>query len=616
LLKSKQEDKNMSKQNKLVYLETARILPHPKNPRKELGNLTEMAESVKANGIMQNLTVVEVGNLPAERIAELGVTAEQIDGGYYMVVIGHRRLGAAKLAGLSEVPCVISDMSYEDQLATMVTENLQRTDLTPVEQAQGLRQLSMELGLGAAQIAEKTGISETTVRRRLKVAAIPADQLEKAAKGKQISIGDLEKVGEINDEELRDKALGAIGTANFEWQVKNAKDIEKKREQESAWTEVMESMGLRRLEHKERYSGEWKPIVSVSKSAKPSNEKFLGAKLDGTVKPEWEVAYWLEEYPSEVRLFAKTGADAVNVDPAKAAWDAEWNERKRTVDNLKQAFEELSEKRKFWVGGLDSATCTAVFGAFMVGAVDYWAYNNGNPYTGQDVLEEFLGDWTNEEGKTDGGLLNSVKNDARRHPVQTALWAIYAGIEQNGGDHYTFETWQYGGDKTAKQYMGDYRADDKLDLIYKLLEAIGYEVEPYERALLDGTSAMYYVNGGAELAEVKAEKTCKDDATAEPGKEMTRFEALKLLSEEQLAKWVAAFDRGRNPGRAAELLNLIPACETVEELTLKLHDWFCCDIPCAVDENGDDIPCAVCIDRWFNEKKRWGFHTLMKEAQA
>ena len=86
--------------NNLVYLRTEKILPHPKNPRKELGDLTEMAERIKANGIMQNLTVVEVGDLPTERIAELGITAEQIDGGYFMAVIGHRRLGAAKLAGL------------------------------------------------------------------------------------------------------------------------------------------------------------------------------------------------------------------------------------------------------------------------------------------------------------------------------------------------------------------------------------------------------------------------------------------------------------------------------------------------------------------------------------
>nr|DAJ93575.1 MAG TPA: chromosome partitioning protein [Caudoviricetes sp.] len=65
------------------------IDPHPENPRKNLGNLTELAESIKANGIMQNLTVVPK------------------DDGRYMAVIGHRRLAAAKLAGLETVPCAV-----------------------------------------------------------------------------------------------------------------------------------------------------------------------------------------------------------------------------------------------------------------------------------------------------------------------------------------------------------------------------------------------------------------------------------------------------------------------------------------------------------------------------
>lgn len=69
------------------------IDPHPENPRKDLGDLTELAESIKANGIMQNLTIIPK------------------DGGRYTVVIGHRRLAAAKKAGLATVPCaIIHDM--------------------------------------------------------------------------------------------------------------------------------------------------------------------------------------------------------------------------------------------------------------------------------------------------------------------------------------------------------------------------------------------------------------------------------------------------------------------------------------------------------------------------
>lgn len=611
----------MENRNYLVYLNTEDILPHPKNPRKELGDLSEMAESIKANGIMQNLTVVEVGNLPAERLPELGITAADIDNGRFMVVIGHRRLAAAKVAGLKEVPCVISDMSYEDQLATMVTENLQRTDLTPVEQAQGLRQLSMELGLGAAQIAEKTGISESTVRRRLKVAAIDQKTLETATKGKQITIGDLERVGEINDEKLRDDVLLYLGTSNFDWKVKNAKETEKKAAQVAAWTEIMEEMALRKLEQKERYSGEWRSVVKVPLSSKPSSDKFMDAKLDGTVKPEWEVAWWIDEYPPTMGLYAKTG-ETPEVDPAKAAWDAEWNERKRTVDNLKQAFEELSEKRKFWVGNLDSATCCDVFGAFMAGAVEYWAFLTCLPHTPQDDLEEFLGDWSDGDGNVDEALFANVQSDARKHPVQTALWALYAGIENNAGGSYPFSTWQYSGDKTAKQYMGDFADDErdyeKLAGLYKLLESIGYEVEPYERALLDGTSPLYYANGGKELGEVKAElataesrKDLEEDQT-----EMTRFEALKALTREQLAKYLAAFDKGRNPDGTAEMLDMIPECDSMEAFVHKFGDWFCCDVPCPVNENGEDESCEVCIDRWLNERKKWGFKALMKEVEG
>lgn len=594
----------MENRNYLVYLNTEDILPHPKNPRKELGDLSEMAESIKANGIMQNLTVVEVGNLPAERLPELGITAADIDNGRFMVVIGHRRLAAAKVAGLKEVPCVISDMSYEDQLATMVTENLQRTDLTPVEQAQGLRQLSMELGLGAAQIAEKTGISESTVRRRLKVAAIDQKTLETATKGKQITIGDLERVGEINDEKLRDDVLLYLGTSNFDWKVKNAKETEKKAAQVAAWTEIMEEMALRKLEQKERYSGEWRSVVKVPLSSKPSSDKFLDAKLDGTVKPEWEVAWWIDEYPPTMGLYAKTG-ETPEVDPDKAAWDAEWNERKRTVDNLKQAFEELSEKRKFWVGNLDSATCCDVFGAFMAGAVEYWAYNNGNPYTGRNDLEEFLGDWTDHEGKTDNDLLNDVKNDARRHPAQTALWAIYAGIENNGGDHQPFRTWQYSGDKTAKQYMGDYEKSDKLDLIYKLLEAIGYEVEPYERALLDGTSPMYYANGGKEFGEVKAVAGSPDKLP----RVMSRFEALAELSDEDLKTWASKMsDRSIVREHADDLFRSIRECGTEEEFMEKsgVEAWYC--PPCACPDHAE---CDRCLLEWFKKRKAWTLDELL-----
>ncbi|MEG2700672.1 MAG: ParB N-terminal domain-containing protein, partial [Hungatella sp.] len=67
------------------------IHPHPDNPRKDLGELSELAESIKKNGVMQNLTVIPIEGKAGE----------------YLAVIGHRRHAAAKLAGIAEVPCMV-----------------------------------------------------------------------------------------------------------------------------------------------------------------------------------------------------------------------------------------------------------------------------------------------------------------------------------------------------------------------------------------------------------------------------------------------------------------------------------------------------------------------------
>ncbi len=85
----------------------------------------------------------------------------------FTVVIGHRRLAAAKLAGLTEVPCVIAQMTVKEQMQTMLLENMQRAELTVYEQAQGF-QMMLDLGSTVEEVAEKSGFSVATVRRRVK----------------------------------------------------------------------------------------------------------------------------------------------------------------------------------------------------------------------------------------------------------------------------------------------------------------------------------------------------------------------------------------------------------------------------------------------------------------
>ncbi|MFQ8761819.1 MAG: ParB/RepB/Spo0J family partition protein [Intestinimonas sp.] len=141
----------------ITYISVKELHPHPDNPRKDVGDVSELAESIKANGVLQNLTVV-----PNTVTGE--ITGDTWQRGY-KVIIGHRRLAAAKLAGLEELPCVVVEMSEREQLSTMLTENMQRSDLTVYEQAQGF-QMMLDMGDTVEDIAEKSGFSTTTVRRR------------------------------------------------------------------------------------------------------------------------------------------------------------------------------------------------------------------------------------------------------------------------------------------------------------------------------------------------------------------------------------------------------------------------------------------------------------------
>lgn len=175
-----------------------RLHPHPDNPRKDLGDLSELIESIKVQGVLQNLTVVGL---------------EKYEKGYYRIVIGHRRFEAAKQAGLTELPCIISTMDYKTQLSTMLLENMQRSDLTIYEQAQGFQML-LNFGESVSDIAEKTGFSQTTVRRRVKLLELDQEKLKKSAE-RGATLMDYIELEKIEDIELRNSVLEKIGTPDF-----------------------------------------------------------------------------------------------------------------------------------------------------------------------------------------------------------------------------------------------------------------------------------------------------------------------------------------------------------------------------------------------------------------
>ena len=128
----------MSENEGLRAMRIDALMHHPDNPRKSIGDIEELTDSIRKNGVMQNLTVV-----PAED--ELGK---------FWVLIGNRRFEAEKKAGLDELPCRVAEgLSKIEQIGIMLEENMQRADLTIVEQAQGF-QLMLDMGETVAGIAQ------------------------------------------------------------------------------------------------------------------------------------------------------------------------------------------------------------------------------------------------------------------------------------------------------------------------------------------------------------------------------------------------------------------------------------------------------------------------------
>lgn len=157
---------------------------HPQNVRKAYTDIDELEESIKARGVMQNLTVVP--------------NPDKKD--HYLVVIGNRRLTAARKAGLKTMPCSVVEMTEKEQISTMLLENMQRSDLSVSEQAQGF-QLMLDLGETETTIAEKTGFSRSTVRHRLNLAKLDQETLTRREENKdfQLTLTDLYELEKVQD---------------------------------------------------------------------------------------------------------------------------------------------------------------------------------------------------------------------------------------------------------------------------------------------------------------------------------------------------------------------------------------------------------------------------------
>lgn len=436
----------------IIWIHIDALKEHPDNPRKEIGDVSELAASIKAKGIMQNLTVV-----PGK--------AE----GTYTVIIGHRRLNAAREAGVRTLPCVIVEMTEQEQIETMLLENMQRVDLTPFEQAQGF-QMMIDFGDSIEEISEKTGFSETTIRRRIKMNELDAGKLREVSE-RQISIADLDRLSKIDDLTVRNRVLDSIGTNNFESQFQQALKIQEIAKMLPKAKELAKKLKAKKIHRSETYGGKYDRLGDTIYL-----HKWDGSTVSVKSGEDRKIYYYLDEDWGEFSFYVERPKAA----PVKRP-KSEIEREKRIAEawaQYDQATALAYTLRSIFIASLTvtkSNMETVLRGAAVACAYNVISYAQTNS---TDVYR-LLG---LEDRRYESGIYDVVLEAVRNGDFSLLPKIIYAAF----------------GDKEALGYSGGYRREypvhsgnTTLNALYCWLCSLGYEMSDEEKALQDGTHEIF-----------------------------------------------------------------------------------------------------------------------------
>lgn len=416
-----------------------KLFHHPQNPRKEIGDITELADSVKAKGVLQNLTVV-----PAE-------------GGYY-VVIGNRRLEAAKKAGLTELPCVVAEMTEKEQMETMLLENIQRVDLTVKEQADGF-QMMIDLGTSVEELSEKTGFAKSTIYHRLNIAKLDPKIVDE----KQLTLKEMILLEKVKSIEKRNELLKKYGgNASFEYYVNGAAQDEERAERKK---QIIEALKLAGIPESEKYTYKFDPRIEIVQEISALNKaipeieqgEFYITTWDGVIianeKPE------AEETPEEAEAEAKK---------------AEMRARRAAANELNSSIEEK---------------ITQVIGSFI--------FEDKELDLLEDERKALVLIATQKSTSLEGVILNLHRT---LKLLNTNTASLYDTITAKNADTILLISCiGYSGfEITIADYNNKYVAKKREIDFIEILKRYGLMLTPPEEALVDGTSELYEVEDGVQ----------------------------------------------------------------------------------------------------------------------
>ena len=181
------------------HLPLVRIRPNPYQAREQFEGLEELAEAIRQQGF----------------ISRLRVRPDPEETGYFQLVYGERRLRAARLAGLTSVPCEIAEHSDAELIEIGLAENIQRQDLTPLEEARAFRLFIDERGYSIRRLAERLGKNKSYVEDRLLLLRVPKD-VQDMIEERPDALRAAREIAKLEDAEARAPLIGSVvkGTLN------------------------------------------------------------------------------------------------------------------------------------------------------------------------------------------------------------------------------------------------------------------------------------------------------------------------------------------------------------------------------------------------------------------
>lgn len=462
----------------LVYLLPEQLEHHPDNPRKAIGDIEELTASIKIDGILQNLTVVPKPN----------------ENNKYLIVIGNRRYEAGCAAHLDKFPCVISDMDYTKQLETMLVENINRSDLSILEEAEGFNQLLLN-GFSVDDVAAKTGFSSSTIKKRVKLLIYKKKNVEEAIE-RGATLEQFAKLEKIKKKSEKEKLIKYIGTEDFNYEYKNIIRSQNEQRNKKLIEALLEKTDYIKLSDKESWSSKYEREYN-QKSIDLREQEYSIDELKGMLNPKGKHQHYYAYYYGELVWY--------KLRPKKKASNAELTDKEIYIKNKQKEIKKINqsffELRNAFVEELIDRKNIKDWRTICIDSIMSVSLTASNDYNGYCMIHPLKDDVFEKLGV---GFEVYAYDLIERQKRNAAFIEKYAEREAGIFVYLTYQSFSDNINLCChEQYANnfpDYKQNLKLQAIYEFLIRLGYQISNAEQEYLNGTHQIF-TNEYKEAAE-------------------------------------------------------------------------------------------------------------------